>query len=187
MTLRSLACVFVLSGLAATAAAEPRGFNVHDLLAMERISDPQPSPDGSQIVFVLRTTDLDANKGRTDLWRVGADGAGLTRLTTHEASDSNPRWAPDGSGVFFLSSRSGSSQVWRLPASAGEARQVTDLPLDVGGFEVSPDGKNLAVALEVFVDCPDLACTKKRLDEQEEEKATGRLYTQVFVRHWDTW
>ena len=43
------------------------------MLAMDRIGDPQVSPDGSRIVFVLRTTDLEANRGRTDLWLVGSD------------------------------------------------------------------------------------------------------------------
>ncbi|MCH9651468.1 MAG: S9 family peptidase [Deltaproteobacteria bacterium] len=171
----------------AAARADHPGFNVHDLVNLKRISSPQISPDGKDIVFVLRTTDLEANRGRTDLWRVGVDGAGLQRLTSHEAGDSNPRWAPDGKGIFFLSSRSGSSQVWRLPMGPGEAEQVTHLPLDVGGFELSPDGKNLAVALEVFVDCADLACTNKRLKEREAVTTTGVAYDQLFFRHWDTW
>ena len=52
------------------------------MLAMDRISDPQVSPDGKRVAFVLRTTDLEANRGRTDLWLVGADGAGLRQLTS---------------------------------------------------------------------------------------------------------
>ncbi len=70
-------------------------FSVHDMLAMDRLSDPQVSPDGKWIVFVLRQTDLEANKGRTDLWLLGTDGTGLRRLTSHPEGDSNPRWAPD--------------------------------------------------------------------------------------------
>ena len=169
------------------ARAEPHGFNVHDLVTMQRISDPQPSPDGSSVVFVLRTTDMEANKGRTDLWRVSAQGSGAEQLTTHEAGDWNPRWSPEGRSLFFLSTRSGSSQVWRLPLAGGEARQVTDLPLDVGGFEVSPGGSRLAVTMEVFVDCKDLQCTADRLAEREAGKTTGRVYDHAFVRHWDTW
>ncbi len=170
-------------------AAEPHPFTVQDLLAMDRISEPQPSPKGDRVVFVVRTTDLEANRGRTDLWMVNADGSGLIRMTTDPAGDNNPRWAPDGKSVYFLSTRSGSSQVWRIPATGGDAVQVTNLPLDVANLTVSPDGSRLAFSLEVFVDCPTIACTKERLDQKEKTKASGLLYQgdAGFFRHWDTW
>ncbi|MFQ6035307.1 MAG: prolyl oligopeptidase family serine peptidase [Sedimentisphaerales bacterium] len=202
-------CV-VVQTLAAAPADKMHPFSVYDMLAMDRISDPQVSPrtnctsasaanlqqDGScaegqlvrgnWIVFVLRKTDLEANKGRTDLWLVGSDGTNLRRLTSHSASDSNPRWAPDSKTVYFLSSRSDSSQVWRIRIDGGEAEQITDEPLDVSNLVVSPDGRNLAFTMEVYPDC-NAADTKDRLDEIERKKATGRIYDRIFVRHWDTW
>jgi dipeptidyl aminopeptidase/acylaminoacyl peptidase len=135
----------------------------------------------------LRATDLDANRGRTDLWLVGVDGNGLRQLTTHEAGDFNPRWGAGGAAVWFLSSRSGSTQVWRIAADGGEARQVTDLPLDVTSLALSADGERLALSMDVFPDCDTVACTKKRLDERAESKTSGQLYDRLFFRHWDTW
>lgn len=72
-------------------------FSIHDMLAMDRISDIQVSPDGAWILFNRRTTDLEANRGRTDLWLVGVDGKNLRRLTTHPAADFNARWSSCGS------------------------------------------------------------------------------------------
>ena len=161
-------------------------FSVHDMLAMNRISDPQVSPDGKFVVFVLRETDLEANKGRTDLWLVGIDGSSLSRLTSHPEGDSNPRWAPDGRTVWFISGRSGSQQVWRIRIDGGEAEQITDEPLDVGNLVVSPDGKHIAFTMEVFPDS-NAAATKARLDQIEQRKVSGRIYEGIFVRHWDTW
>ncbi len=158
-----------------------------ELVTLRRLSDPQPSPDGGWVAYVLRTTDLEADRGRTDLWMVALKGGVQRRLTTHEAGDFNPRWAADGKSLYFLSTRSGSSQVWRLPMAGGEAVQVTDLPLDVGNLELSPAGDRLAFTLEVFPDCADLACTVERLDTVEAAKTSGRIYDQLFVRHWDTW
>src|SRR5262249_684410 len=89
--------------------------------------------------------------------------------------------------VYFLSTRSGSSQVWRIAADGGEAEKVTDLPLDVGAFILSPDGARVAFTVEVFPDCDGIECTKKRLDEVAARKASGRIYDHLFVRHWDTW
>ncbi len=174
-------------------AVEPHPFTAHDLQAMHRLSDPQPSPQGDQVVFVLRSTDFAANKGRSHLVRVGLDGGDLTPLTDGDSSENSPRWSADGKSLYFLSSRSGSSQVWRLDGvavatAAAPPVQVTHLPLDVGSYRLAPDGRHLVVSLEVFVDCPNLACTKERLDRRAAKgQPSGQLYDQLFVRHWDTW
>jgi len=169
------------------AAQSSHPFSVHDMLAMQRISSPTVSPRGDQIVFTLRTTDLEENKGRTDLWLVHVDGTNMRRLTSHPASDHDPCWTPDGRSIFFLSSRSGSSQVWRIPVDGGEALQVTDLSLDVANLIVSPNGRQLAFTVEVFPDCDSIEQTKSRLDQKAQRKATGQIYDRIFVRHWDTW
>jgi len=166
---------------------ETHPFSVHDMLVMDRISDPQVSPDGKLVVFVLRKTDLEADRGRTDLWVVGAEGTALRQLTTNEANDSNPRWAPDGKSIWFISDRSESSQVWRIPIDGGEARQITKELLDVANLVVSPEGEHIAFTMEVFPDCNAVECSKNRLDEKEKAKASGRIYEQIFIRHWDIW
>jgi dipeptidyl aminopeptidase/acylaminoacyl peptidase len=199
---RALVCVLAAGPLLAApdrpAAADPTGggsggthpFTVHDLVAMDRIGEPAVAPDGGRVAFVVRSTDLAANRGRKDLWLVelGPTGASAPRrLTTHEADDSGPRWSPDGAWIYFLSKRSGSSQAWRLPANGGEAEPVTRLPLDVENLVVSPDGSRLAFTAEVFPDCASLRCTADRLAERAKDPATGRLYDRLFIRHWDTW
>jgi dipeptidyl aminopeptidase/acylaminoacyl peptidase len=184
------AALLTLAAAAASvplSAAEPHPFTAQDLLTMQRLSEPRPSPAGDRVVFAVRTLDRAADKYRADLWIVGADGSGLRRLTSHEGNESNPLWSPDGRSVYFLSPASGSSQVWRVAAEGGEPVQVTKLPLDVGSVLLSPDGTTFALALEVFTDCPTLACTAERLAEREKRQAKGRLYDRLFVRHWDTW
>jgi dipeptidyl aminopeptidase/acylaminoacyl peptidase len=178
--------------VAGRADAAPRPFTARDLVAMQRVSDPQPSPDGKRVVFVLRTTDLEANKGRTDLWLVNVDGTGLRQLTASPEDDSSPRWAPDGRAIYFLSTRGGSQQVWRLRMDGGDAEKATSLPVEVGSFAVAKDGARLLVSAEVFPDCSGtpqgaLACTARRLEERAGVKASGRLYTRLPVRHWDEW
>jgi len=187
-TVIALAATAVALAAAVGLAADTRPFTVQDLVRMERISDPQPSPDGSHVAFTVTTMDLEANRGRSDVWLATVDGTEVRQLTTHEAGDSSPRWAPDGA-LYFLSSRSGSRQVWRLPVDgAGEARQVTDLPLGVEAFRPGPTGGALFVGLSVFPDCDDpIPCTVDRLAEEAARKTTGRVYDRLFVRHWDTW
>jgi dipeptidyl aminopeptidase/acylaminoacyl peptidase len=184
-TALSLACCLI----ATSHAQERKPFSIDDLVRLARISEPALSPDGRHVVYTMRETDMEANKGRTDLWQVevGVPEARPLRLTQHEANDSSARWSPDGKRIYFLSTRSGSSQVWRLERSGGEAMQVTKLPLDVGAFDVSPRGDRLLLSMEIFPDCADLDCTAKRVAESEKAKSSGKTFDRVFVRHWDSW
>ncbi len=170
------------------AQSAPRGLAATDLVSLARVSEIALSPDGRRLVFTLRETDLAADRGRTDLWLQDLGGGGAPRqLTSNEENDGSADWTADGSGVFFLSSRSGSAQVWYLATAGGEAIQVTRLPLDVGSFRASPASDRLVVAMEVFPDCRDLECTKTRLEERKAAKWRGQSYDQLFMRHWDKW
>ena len=114
------------AGAAAVAATRPAAagapFTVEDLVVLKRLSDPRPSPDGRFLAFVQRDTDLGANKAHTSLWllELGSPAAQPRRLTDATGNDSSPRWASDSRTLFFLSTRSGSSQVWRLSLARGD-------------------------------------------------------------------
>jgi dipeptidyl aminopeptidase/acylaminoacyl peptidase len=129
------------------------------------------------------------NKGHTDIYMVDLRAASPApqRLTADATNSTDPEWSPSGDAIYFLSTRSGSSQVWRLPANGGDPARVTDLPLDVEAFRVSPTGERIALSMSVFRDCADLACTKSRMDAREKDKSSGKIYDRLFVRHWDTW
>lgn len=182
-------CLAIIGGInvyAEETSGTPHPFNVKDLVTMDRVSSQTVSPDGKLLAFVIRKTDMEANKGRTDIWLIGVDGKGLRRLTTDPAGDYNPCWAKDGKSIYFLSSRSGSSQVWRIAIDGGNAEQVTKLPLDVGNLIFSKDGKQMAFSMEVFPGrCPEE--TVKILEKKKKCKASGRIYDKIFIRHWDTW
>ncbi len=170
-------------------AAETRAFTADDLIQMERVADPQMSADGRIIVFQLRQTDLEADKGVNSIWRIDMDSSERSpqRMTAEGQNSYHARLSADGRSIFFLSTRSGSSQVWRMDVGAGEARQVTRLDLDVNGFLLSPNADRIVLALDVFPDCENISCTRKRLDEVSARKEKGVAYDKLFVRHWDTW
>ena len=186
--MRRLLLAAAMATLSLPSFAAPRGLNAADLVALARVSEAQLSPDGRSAVYTLRETDLAADRGRSDLWLIGTDSVSTPRrLTSSEENDTAADWAPDGAGVYFLSARGGSTQVWYLPVAGGEATQVTHLPLDVASFRISPRGDRLLLGIEVFADCADLDCTRKRLDERKNDKQHGQGYDQLFVRHWDKW
>ncbi|MFD0726234.1 S9 family peptidase [Lysobacter brunescens] len=190
--IRSPLCLALAACLCFPVAADAaRGLEGRDLAGMDRFSSPTLSPDGRVLVFAKRTVDLDANKSSTGLWirnLVTRDMAPPKRLTPEGWNVNSPAFSPDGKSVYFLSAKSGSQQLYAMPVAGGEPKQLTDLPTDVGGFLLSPDGKRVALAVELFAECKgDLDCSKKRVDAQAARKSTGVLYDKIFVRHWDTW
>ncbi len=167
-------------------AADTHPFSVHDMLAMERISDWQVSPDGKSVAFSVSVTDQEANRRRSDLYLAAVDGSGARQLTTNPAGDVQPRWSRDGRSLFFISTRSGSPQVWRLSMDGGEPEPITKLPLGVDALRVAPDGRYLLFSMAVFPDkSPEE--TKRILDDKEKSKTSGMIYERLFIRHWDTW
>src|ERR1700742_3672947 len=134
----SLLAMILVAGTAGSAAAAPKGLTIQDMLARQRVGEPHVSPDGTRVAFAVRDTDYDANRGRYDLYVAKVDGSGVERLTTSAENDTAPAWSPDGRWIYFVSSRSGSSQVWRIAVAGGEAEQVTKLAVDVNGFSIFP-------------------------------------------------
>jgi len=179
--------VLVLTLIVTGGYASSRPFSVDDLVAMERIADPQPSPDGKWVAFVVRSTDMEANGGRRDIWLAAVDGSDTRRLTTHPANDWSPRWL-DNRRLFFLSTRGSSSQVWQLSLDGGEAEQVTSLALGVDDLAVGPTGTDLFLGMIVFPECTQdvVQCTADRLAERAARPASGLVFDQLLVRHWDT-
>jgi dipeptidyl aminopeptidase/acylaminoacyl peptidase len=174
------------SGTAA-AAGTPHPFSVRDMVAMERLGDPQPSPDGKWVVFTRRTWNAETNETTTNLWIVALSGGEPRRLTASKGRDTGPRWSPDGNSIAFLSSRSGSSQIWTIDPRGGEALQRTTFPVDVDNVQWSMDGARLAFSAEVYPDCNDLNCTASRDKEKDADPVKARSYTSLPFRHWDAW
>ncbi|MGH8372053.1 MAG: prolyl oligopeptidase family serine peptidase [Gammaproteobacteria bacterium] len=187
--MKSLLIALALALFASPALAEDSAmlhpFDAMDLAMMSRVSDPRLASDGSQIAFSVRETDYAANKGVTSIWSLNLrqPGAKPQKL----APGNSPRWSADGKALYFLSSKTGSSQLWRIAAPGGTPEQISKLPVDITNYRISPDGQHVLLSLDVFTDCNDLACTRARLDTRTADKATGRLYHQLFVRHWDQW
>jgi len=184
--LRFLSLTLLCGLVAGAVAAETHPFSVNDMLAMARVSDPSVSPDGTLVVFQVSVTNLEKNKRDSDLHLAAIDGSWHKHLTTHAAGDSQPRWSPDGKTIYFVSSRSGSAQVWKIAVDGGEAQQVTKLPLDVDALAVAPGGGTLLFGMAVFPGkTPEE--TQEILEKKEKSKATGMLFDHLFVRHWDSW
>ena len=187
MKLKTFFVLLIAGAMSFTALAEKKPFTAEDLNSLERISSASLSPDGKHVVYVVRKTDFKANRGRTDLWLTRLSDKTTQQLTTNKASDHSPKWSKDGKNIYFLSSRSDSSQIWKLNISNKKLHQVSDFSLDVSSFKLSPDNQNIVFSASVYPDCDDFECTVSRSKLENEKVTSGVVYDKIFVRHWDHW
>ncbi|MGB7023114.1 MAG: S9 family peptidase, partial [Candidatus Acidiferrales bacterium] len=157
-----------------------------DLIAMHRVSDPQVSPDGKWVAYVVATPDMQADHSMSNIWIVPANG-GEERQLTRSGSDSRPRWSPDGKQIAFLSSRDGATQIYVMSVFGGEASRVTFLSTDVDNELWSPDGKWVAFTSRVYPDCRDDACNKARDEAAAKNPVKAHIATRLLYRHWTDW
>ena len=184
----------VLSLVLTLPAAAKRPITFDDMISMGRVSDPQVSPDGKWVAYVVDTYDKATNGRRSSLWLASLERDENRQLTQSDTRDRNPRWSADGKTLAFLSNRSGSWQVWTIRLDGGEATQLTKLPVDLNDFEWSADGRWLAFTADVYPDCYDaqkpaaaMDCTAKRDEEKEKSKVKAQLFDRLMIRHWNVW
>ncbi|MEO5739162.1 MAG: hypothetical protein ABIS29_01025, partial [Vicinamibacterales bacterium] len=120
LTLIAWGLAFYASGTVHTQTTK-RPMALVDLLNIPRVGDPQISPDGSAITFMLTTPDWRANRRVAHLWRINTDGSGLRRLSNEPGAPPSARWSPDSSTIAFLSGGS----VYVMSAGGGTPRQVS--------------------------------------------------------------
>jgi dipeptidyl aminopeptidase/acylaminoacyl peptidase len=165
-------------GLCATVAlAEdaPTAWTPELQLQVKGVGNVTPSPDGSRVVFEVSeaVTEGETSEYRTHLWMVvGASGEPF-QLTRGDESTTSATWSPDGQWVYFSSSRGGEkSNIFRINVNGGEAEKLTDLEGGLSGFQVSPDGKLMAITMS------DPETDEEKAEKKE--KRDARVIDDVF-------
>jgi len=175
-------------------AADKRPMKLDDLFAFKRVSDPQVSPDGSLVVYVVTTVDLPGNKTIANLWLAATDGKSPPRqLTASDKKDRHPRWSPDGSRILFESTRSGKSQLWLIEMAGGEAKKLTDVSTEASNAIWSRDGSHIAFVSAVYPEFSEKPfaesdkLNKEKMEAAEKNPVKAKVFKRLFYRHWDSW
>jgi len=145
-----------------------------DLYLFQTPSDPQISPDGTQVVFCVQRVERATEKKVTNLWLADSDGRRLRQFTHGKWADTQPRWSPDGATLAFLSNRGNEeqAQIHLMSVDGGEARPLTDLKGNFASFEWSPDGSKLVCQFRL-----------KDADALEREKDEAKKKLGISYRH----
>lgn len=126
------------------AEAKRHPISPEDNWLLRRVADPQVSPDGVRVAYVLTRNDRESNERQSSVWVAPMEGRGPARAFTQGKKDGSPRWSPDGRYLAFISDRGEKGQVFLAPLDGGEARQLTKAPHGVNEIAWSPDGKRMA-------------------------------------------
>ncbi len=158
-------------------------FTPEVLEAFGRISDPQPSPDGSKIIFTLAYEDIQENKANAEIYCMDADGANLTRLTTTAPSESNLRWLNDGKKIAFLrkDDATGKNQIFIMNSDGSGVKRISEVENGIECFAISPDES------KVIYGSPIAAFNKDEALFKDLPKTTGRVVDDLMYKHWDEW
>jgi Tol biopolymer transport system component len=160
-------------------AHSQRAMTPQDITRLQFVSDPQLSPDGRRVAFVVTMLSEDRDEYLSNIWVVETAGGEPHRFTTGPKRDTAPRWSPDGTRLAFLSERAGQrkAQLYVMPADGGEPVRLTDLDHGVAHPVWSPDGTRLAFVSRV-------GGWHEPEDEAERQKSTpARVITTLKYKY----
>jgi len=166
-----LVLVLILSSRAWLFAAD-KPWTMDAIMALKNISDPQISPDGSKVAYVVRSANFQRKAYDSQIWVVSISGGTPQPLKSSHVSDSRPRWSKKGNRLAFVSRRDGRSQIYLLATPDGETKKLTASATGVGDFEWSPDDSHIGyLALDAL--SPE---EKKRVQEGDDPIVANQGY-----------
>lgn len=195
--LSSLAIVSLLFGVNAcspgTGETDGSGFDTRDLklesnhLTPEalwsygRLGSVSVSPDYQTVVYSVSFPNIAENRSYSDVYTVPVAGGTPTQITRTDVNEFEVTWRPDGKKITFLSSESGSVQLWEINPDGTGRKQVSDVEGGITGYKFSPSLRHMVYTQPVKLDktvqdlYPDLP------------KAEARIEDDLMYRHWDSW
>jgi dipeptidyl aminopeptidase/acylaminoacyl peptidase len=162
-----------------------RPFNFDDMMKVRRVSDPQLSPDGRTVAFVIGDVDMNANRVINQIYTVPATSPNNIpkQLTTGTSSSSSPRWSPDGRTIAYATG----GQIWLMDADGGHKRQLTKISSGAGNPVWSPDAKWIAFNSDVYPECNNDQCNEAEDKRVESSKVQAKVSERLLFRHWNEW
>ncbi len=139
------------------------------------------SPDGKKVLYDVKYYSIAQNKGNSELFVMDIDGSNKLQLTHSVESEYSASWSPRGDKIYYLSGKSGSSQLWEMLPNGKRARRVSETDGDITNYLISSAGDKILFTKDVKVDPsttdlhPDLPL------------ADGMVITDLMYRHWDSW
>lgn len=173
----------VLVFVSTAGAQQKRTITFDDFAAVRAVADPQPSPDGKLVLYMVRTTDIAANRRTPHTYVVPAAGGTPQAFPAPDVSATEARWSPDGKHVAYIAD----DQLWVADANGANPRQLTHLNGGATGPVWSPTGDRVAFTSAVYPECSSDACNASRSKAAADNKVKAHIADNLMFRHWTAW
>jgi dipeptidyl aminopeptidase/acylaminoacyl peptidase len=151
------------------------------LWSFGRLGSAKVSPDGATVVYSITYTKIEEDHSYTDLYTVPTNGGTPTQITNTVVNEGQPDWRPDGKKITFLSSESGTVQLWEMNPDGSQREQITDIEDGITGYLYAPNLEHITYSKPVKLD--------QNINELHPDLpfANARIETDLMYRHWDNW
>jgi dipeptidyl aminopeptidase/acylaminoacyl peptidase len=204
-----LLAVVTLAYSSSGVAQNKHPFTLEDMMALKRVEEPVPSPDGKWVLFAAVDVDLKANTKTPHIWVVPLSGnqdndthvpqnqgnvghpvvdqsSGEREIISDQDAD-RPRWAPVGKRFAFVSTKEGGSQVWiadfdGTTGTVTAKNRLTNIATEADGELWSPDGKNILFKSDVYPECDGAPAAESACNAKKlDEAKTSKVKAQIFT------
>lgn len=182
--MKRLSILFVLFLFSATAFAQG-SYTFNDMMKVRRVADPQVSPDGRTVAFVIGDVDFTGNRTVNQIYTIpmASPNSVPRQVTSGTSSSSSPRWSPDGKLIAFTTG----GQIWTMNAEGRDRKQITKISSGAGNPVWSPDGKWIAFGSDVYPECSNDACNEAEDNKAEANKVKAHVTERLLFKHWNEW
>jgi len=160
-------------------------FTFNDMMKIRRVADPQLSPDGRTIAFVIGDVDFAGNRTVNQIYTIplSTPNSVPKQLTTGTSSSSAPRWSADGKLIAFTTG----GQIWTMEPDGANRKQITKISSGAGNPVWSPDGKWIAFNSDVYPECTNDQCNEAEDKKAESNKVQAKVTERLLFKHWNEW
>ena len=186
--------LFIISFQNVAAQEQKTPFQLLDVFSLEWASDPQISPDASQIIYRRSGFDIMKDTSRGNLWILNTDGSSNRKLTSREVNESQAQWSPSGDRIAFVSATEAGSELYMYWVQTGQIAKLSQLEMSPGNLSWSPDGTQIAFTMFVAEKAPVIVkmptkpkgaswAKPARITDRLKHEADGRGYMQPGFTH----
>lgn len=181
---KSNVLLYLILLLSATNVAQlKRAITIEDLWNLRRIGSCDISQNDSLIAFEIAKFNMEENSSETNIYICKTDGSELKKLTASVKKETKPKFIPGADRISFICE----NQIYSCDYSGNDILKLTEIYSGVLNYKWSPDGKRIAIISNVYPECMDQKCNKRKDDEKKETKVKASIFTELLYRHWNDW